>query len=130
MNPIHPGVSGEKMITATPELTATHMKSGDVEVFATPAMIALMEGAAVAAIQGKLPAGQTSVGIMVNVQHIAASPVGAEIRAKAEVIAVEGKEITFRVEAWHNLELIGQGTHRRAMVDVERFMKRVNEKGR
>lgn len=129
MEDITIGLIGEKMTTVSPEMTAAYLGSGTLEVFATPAMIALMEAAAVAAIDSRLPAGMSSVGIAVDIQHMAATGVGEEVRAHAEVIDVEGRRVSFTVRAWDEHDLIGEGTHIRYIIDVERFMKRLEDKG-
>lgn len=128
MNTIQPGLSGEQVTTVTTELTAWHLGSGGVEVYATPAMIALMEAAAVAAIDHLLPPGQVSVGTAVDVRHLAATPLGEQVRARAEITAVEGRKLTLRVQAWDEHELIGEGTHTRFVIDVARFEQRLREK--
>jgi predicted thioesterase len=128
MNTIQPGLSGEQVTTVTADLTAWHLGSGGVEVYATPAMIALMEAAAVAAIDHLLPPGQVSVGTAVDVRHLAATPLGEQVRARAEITAVEGRKLTLRVQAWDEHELIGEGTHTRFVIDVARFEQRLREK--
>jgi predicted thioesterase len=97
-------------------------------VYATPAMVALMESAAVAAIEGLLPEGKTSVGIALDVRHLAATPPGQQVHARAEVIDVDGRKVTFKVQAWDERELIGEGTHTRFVIDVARFLERVRSK--
>src|SRR5574341_1792421 len=87
---IQPGLAGEQVITVTPDLTARHLGSGGIEVYATPAMIALMEAAAVAAIDPLLPEGQASVGVAIEVEHLTATPLGQQVRARAEVTGVDG----------------------------------------
>lgn len=128
MDTIQPGLAAEQVASVTPELTARHLGSGGADVFATPAMIALMEAAAVAAIDALLLPGQASVGTAIAVRHLAATPLGAEVRARAEVTAVDGREVSFRVEAWDEVERIGEGTHTRFVIDLDRFAKRVAEK--
>ncbi len=128
MEPITPGLTGEQTTTVTEAQTARHLGSGGVMVFATPSMIALMERAAVAAIDHLLPEGQASVGVMVNVRHLAATPLGHQVRARAEVTGVEGRQISFRVEAWDEKELIGEGTHTRFVIDLARYMQRLESK--
>src|SRR5512135_2185630 len=93
------GLVGEVSVAVTPEVTAKHMGSGAVQVFATPEMVRLMERAAVAALRDHLAPGQQSVGTLVNVRHLAATPIGATVTARAELIAVEGRRLTFRVSA-------------------------------
>jgi fluoroacetyl-CoA thioesterase len=130
MEHIHPGISGEHTTTVTPALTATHLGSGGVEVFSTPSMVALMERAAVAAIDHLLPEGQASVGTALDIKHLAATPVGHVVRAQAEVTAVEGRTVRFAVRAWDEDELIGEGTHTRYVIDVARFWERVQGKAK
>jgi predicted thioesterase len=128
MESIQPGLTGELSITVSETQTARHLGSGGIRVFATPAMIALMEGAAVAAIDHLLPEGQASVGVMVNVRHLAATPLGYQVRARAEVTGVEGRQVSFKVEAWDEQELIGEGTHTRFVIDLARYMQRLEAK--
>lgn len=125
---INPGSKGEKSTTVTPELTARHIGSGGLDVYATPAMIALMEAAAVTVLDPLLPEGQGSVGVALDVKHLAATPLGHTVRAEAEVTAVDGKRVTFTVRAWDDRELIGEGTHTRYIIDTARFMERVSAK--
>lgn len=130
MDNIQTGLSAERSETVVESLLATRLGSGSVEVYATPAMVALMESAAVAAIEPLLPAGKTSVGIALDVRHLAATPPGQQVRARAEVIEVDGRKVTFKVQAWDERELIGEGTHTRFVVDVARFLERVQSKER
>lgn len=108
--------------------TALEVGSGDLLVFATPCMVAMMEGAACEAIAPALKEGQTSVGVEVSIQHTAATPVGLEVRAEAEVTAVEGKKITFSVTAYDEAGVIGSGTHKRVLVDSQKFLDKVYDK--
>ncbi|GIL12407.1 MAG: thioesterase [Chloroflexota bacterium] len=130
MEQIRPGLTGERTAVVTDDLTATHLGSGGLPVYATPAMIALMEAAAVAAIDHLLPEGQASVGTALDVRHLAATPLGQQVRARAEVTRVEGRQVVFKVQAWDEQELIGEGTHTRFVIDVTRFTQRVESKGR
>ncbi len=125
-----PGLVGETSVTVTDRLTAALHGSGLVPAYATPAMIALMENASVAAIQAYLDPGQTSVGIEINVKHLAATPVGMKVRARAEVTAVDGRRVSFQVQAWDDREKIGEGTHVRAIVDDARFKERMAQKAK
>jgi fluoroacetyl-CoA thioesterase len=125
---IRSGLVGEKTATVVDTMLATHLGSGSIEVYATPAMIALIESAAVAAIDPLLPEGQASVGVALNVRHLAATPPGQQVRARAEVTGVEGRKVTFDVQAWDERELIGEGTHTRYVIDVARFVERVRSK--
>jgi fluoroacetyl-CoA thioesterase len=128
MDNIQIGLAAERSETVIESLLATRLGSGSVEVYATPAMIALMESAAVAAIEPLLPEGQASVGIALDIRHLAATPPGQQVRARAEVTAVDGRKVTFRVQAWDEQEQIGEGTHTRYVIDVTRFMQRVQSK--
>jgi predicted thioesterase len=128
MQGIELGLVGEETTTVVNALLATHLGSGPVRVYATPAMVALMESAAVAAIAPSLPEGQASVGVAVDVRHVAATPPGQQVRARAEIVRVDGRKVTFKVEAWDEHELIGEGTHTRYVIDVARFIARVQSK--
>lgn len=128
MAQIEVGLRGESSVIVTEAHTAQQMRSGSLAVFATPAMIALMEAAAVAALAPVLPDDQSSVGTAVDVKHLAATPVGQTVRAQAEITAVDGRTITFKVQAWDQHDLIGEGTHTRVVINVERFMARVQAK--
>ena len=108
--------------------TAREMGSGSLLVYATPAMVALMEEAACNAIAEALPEEKTSVGISMDIQHVAATPVGLEVRAEATVTEVNGKIITFSVEAFDEKGQIGKGTHKRCIVDTQRFLDKAYEK--
>lgn len=105
------------------ENTAVTMGSGDLPVFATPAMVALMENAAMNVVATCLPDGQTTVGGHISVFHMAPTKMGEFVRAEAELMAVEGRKLTFGVRAFQGEKLIGEGTHDRFVVDRDRFMK-------
>ena len=105
------------------EVTVAHFHPEMPEVYGTPFMIYLMEVAASNAIQQHLPPGHTSVGTSVDIQHLAATPVGRTVTAKAKVISVDGHRVMFAVEAHDGLERIGAGSHGRAVIDVARFLK-------
>ena len=121
------GMKGEVSTLVEREDTALEVGSGELLVYATPCMVALMEGAACEAI-APLPEGKTSVGTELNVAHKAATPVGMEVRTEAEVTAVDGNTITFRVTAYDEAGLIGEGTHKRAIISSERFLAKVYSK--
>jgi fluoroacetyl-CoA thioesterase len=125
---IMPGLRGEAELVVAPEHTAPFVGSGRIAVLATPVMINVIEAAALDAVEHLLPAGQQSLGIHLDVSHTAATPVGLRVVATAEVLAVEGRTITFRVEAHDAFEPIGGGTHRRVVVSVKRFDERVQRK--
>ncbi len=120
--------SGEAERMVTEEWSAPSMGSGTVPVLATPALVALMEEAAVRALEGRLPAGQTSVGVRIDVRHLAATPIGMRVRARAMLVAVEGRRLTFQIEAWDDAEKVGEAVHERVVVDVGRFLERVHSK--
>ncbi|MCL2573531.1 MAG: thioesterase family protein [Defluviitaleaceae bacterium] len=105
--------------------TAAFMGSGTVQVFATPAMILLMELAARNAVQSDLPDGSTTVGTLVNIQHMAATPLGAKVSATAILKQIDGRKLTFDIEASDKNGIIGKGVHERAIIDVERFMAKL-----
>ena len=123
-----PGIRGEATVKVTPELTANRIATGVVEVYATPQMIALMEKASSEAVQPFLPSGQSTVGTLVNVTHIAATPVGHTVRAEAELVEVEGRRLVFQVTAYDDVEKIGEGRHERFIIDEARFLSRVARK--
>ena len=118
---IRPGMTGSETTRVTREVTVAHFHPEMPEVYGTPFMIYLMEVAASNAIQAFLPAGSVSVGAEVNVRHLAATPVGHTVTAKATVTAVGKRTIAFAVEAFDEAERIGEGTHVRAVIDRSRF---------
>ena len=122
------GLEGEANATVTENLTAIAMRSGDVPVLATPALTALMEEAAVAALNAHLDNASTSVGVRIDVRHLAASPVGTQVYTYARLVNVEGKRLTFRVSAYEEPsragEALGEGTHERVIVNREKFLAR------
>jgi len=121
------GLIGEAQTEVTTSNTADSMGSGTLPVFATPALIALMEGAATEALKEILMEEQSSVGIQVNIEHLSATPVGEKVTAFAEITRVDGRHVIFEVRAWDERELIGQGEHTRFIIDIERFMQRIEE---
>lgn len=123
-----PGLRREALQTVLPEHTAAHLGSGDLRVLATPSMILFMERAARQLLAEHLPPGYSSVGARVDIRHLAPTPVGATVRAVAEITEVHGHKITFTVEAWEGEKQIGAGTHWRVVVDEARFLKGVGQK--
>ena len=119
------GATATKSIVVTRDLTVAHFHPGMPEAYGTPMMVYLMEVAAAKAIQPYLPAGWASVGVAVNVQHLAATPVGLRVTATATVTAVDGKTVTFAVSARDEAEPIGEGTHVRVPIDLARFNTRL-----
>jgi fluoroacetyl-CoA thioesterase len=125
---IKPGLTGSSAIVVGPEHTAPFVGSGRIAVLATPVMINVIEAAALVAIEHLLPAGHQSLGIHLDVGHTAATPVGLRVTATAEVVRLEGRTVTFRVEARDDFETIGGGSHQRVVVSVARFDERVQRK--
>jgi len=128
MDALKPGLKGSATLVVGEEHTAPRIGSGRVHVLATPVMINLFEAAALDAIERLLPPGHQSLGTVLNVRHIAATPVGMRVTASAEVVGVEGRTVRFRVEAHDERELIGDGTHERVVVNVAKFDLRVQKK--
>jgi predicted thioesterase len=125
---LRPGLRGEASLTVGEEHTAPRIGSGAIHVLATPVMINLFEAAALAAVERLLPPGHQSLGTVLNVRHIAATPVGMRVTASATVEKIDGRTIAFKVEARDERELIGDGTHERVVVNVEKFDQRVQRK--
>jgi predicted thioesterase len=128
LSAIHPGLSGSAEIVVGPEHTAPFIGSGRIAVLATPVMINVIEAAALKAVEHLLPPGHQSLGTHLDISHTAATPVGLRVTATAEVTAVEGRTIIFRVAAHDEREQIGGGTHSRVVVSVTRFDERVQRK--
>ena len=122
------GLKGQASTLVEREDTALEVGSGSLLVYATPCMVALMEGAACDAIADFLPEDKTSVGTMLNISHVAATPVGLEVQAEAEVTAVEGSKLTFQISAYDESGLIGEGTHQRVIVNTQRFLDKTYDK--
>ncbi len=122
------GLEGRAELTVTEAHTAPFIGSGRVPVLATPVMINLIEAAALDAVERLLPEGYQSLGTRLDVTHVAATPVGMRAFASARVTAIDGRKITFRVEAHDERELIGEGTHERVVVNVARFDRRIAAK--
>lgn len=123
-----PGLVGETQLTVAETNTAQHLGSGGAHVLATPEMVRLMEHAAMAAVDHLLPAGYQTVGAHLDVKHLAPTPVGFTVTARAELMQVEDRRLIFRVEAQDDLERIGEGTHVRVIIDVARFLTRLQAK--
>lgn len=122
------GIVGTKELTVTKDKTAAAVGSGLLDVFATPQMIALMEATASESVAPYLDEGSTSVGTLVNVSHVAATPVGMKVRCESELTEVDGRKLTFTVKAFDECGLIGEGTHERFVVFSEKFMAKTNAK--
>jgi predicted thioesterase len=122
------GLCAEVTTVVDASNTAEALGSGTVPVFATPAMAALVEAAAVKAVAAVLSGEQTTVGVYLDLQHLAATPLGLTVRAEAKLVQVEGRRLTFRVTAYDDVEQIGIGTHQRMLVDTDRFLARTRAK--
>jgi fluoroacetyl-CoA thioesterase len=122
------GAVAERSLMVSEEHSALRWGSGGVDVFSTPQMIALMEESAVDALRPYLPPGQQTVGIHLDVSHLAATPMGGQVTARATLLEVDGRKATFRVEAHDDAGIIGEGTHQRFLIDVERFMNKARER--
>ena len=122
------GMKAEVSTLVEREDTAKEVGSGDLLVYATPCMVALMEGAACEAIAQCLSDSQTTVGTALNIEHISATPVGLEVHATAEVTDVEGKVITFAVTAFDETGEIGHGTHKRVIINSQKFLEKAYNK--
>jgi len=130
MEELVPGLQAELSHTVTDADSAAHWGSGLVPVFSTPALVGLMESSAVAALAGHLAPGQTTVGAHIDVRHLAATPIGMQVRARAELMGVEGRRLVFKIQAWDESELIGEADHERFVVDEAKFIGRVQAKGK
>ena len=128
MEELKAGLRGEVASQVELQDTALEVGSGSLRVFATPCMVAMMEGAACEALEGLLPEGQTSVGTRLEIRHTAATPVGLEVRAEAELTQVEGRKLTFQVRAFDEKGEIGSGTHERILVSEQKFLDKAYEK--
>lgn len=125
---IEPGLNAEGSQAVTLDRTAAHLGSGSLRVLATPAMALMIEEVCRKMVEPHLKAGQSTVGVSLKLRHLAPTPVGMQIRARAEVTSVEGGVITFTAEVWDEVEKIGEAEHKRAVIDVDRFMQRVRAK--
>jgi predicted thioesterase len=128
MDDLQNGLSAEISMTVTESDTAAKWGSGLVPVFGTPALVGLMEAAAVKALEGHLREAHTTVGGRIDVHHLAATPVGMDVHARAELVASEGRKLTFKIEAWDELEKVGEALHERFVVDKEKFIARAQAK--
>lgn len=125
---LKPGIKACKEIIVTKELCADAWGSGGLPVYATPAMIALMENTAWASVEPCMEEGRSTVGTKLDVSHLSASPVGARITCESELIEAEGRRLVFRVKASDDAGLIGEGMHERFIINTEKFMARTEAK--
>lgn len=128
MSAIEIGLRGRATTRVTPENTAQAWGSGDVPVFGTPSLVALLETAAVNALAGHLQPGETTVGTWIEVSHLAASPVGVVVSAEAELTGVDGRTLTFALVAHDHRQQVGEGRHRRVIVSRQRFLEKTAAK--
>ena len=124
-----PGIKGGTEVMVTLENSAVKLGSGDCPVFATPAMVALMEEAANLSVAPYLNEGETTVGTALNIRHNAATALGRTVRAESELIGVEGRKLVFKVAAFDEAGEIGEGEHTRAIVNREKFLARTAQRG-
>ncbi len=122
------GIKGKKRFMVTRDKLANEVGSGKVDVYATPMMIAAIEETAAASVESGLAGNETSVGTNISVSHIAATPEGMEVRIETELTKAEGRKLSFRVSAYDEAGLIGEGTHERVIVNKERFEQKARQK--
>lgn len=125
---IRPGMQREESFRVDEDKTAIHVGSGASRVLATPWMIAFMERVSHRLIAQVLPEDSSSVGTVVNVRHLAPSPVGSQVRVRAEVTGIEGQRVTLFVQAWDHVGQVGEGSHERMVIDLARFLRRVESR--
>jgi len=130
MSNLAAGLRADFELTVTEADTASRWGSGLVPVYSTPALVGAMEKTAVLALEEHLPTGQTTVGGWIEVRHMAPTPVGMKVRVAAELIEIEGRKLVFKIEAWDEIEKIGEASHERFMIDEARFMMKVQSKGK
>lgn len=128
LDALKPGLTGTVEIVVGTRDTAAHVGSGKIGVLATPIMVTLMETAALQAVERFMQAGQQTVGTRLEISHTAATPVGMRVRAQAELIRVDGRQLTFKLHAEDETETIGGGTHERLIISVDRFDQRMQKK--
>ncbi len=127
-NMLEVGLKGHQEMTVTDQFTAKTMGSGVMDVFATPAMLALMEKTAFMSVADHLNEGCGTVGTRVEIEHVASSPIGMKITCDSELTAIEGRKLVFKVEAYDSKGLIGKGTHERFIIESEKFQEKTNRK--
>ena len=125
---LKPGTTSESSLMVDEGRTAAHLGSGTLRVFATPAMVLFIEETCRRMVEPHLAAGESTVGVSLKVRHLAPTPMGQMVRCRSEVAGVEGVVITFRAEVWDPTEKIGEAEHKRAVIEVDRFLRRVEAK--
>jgi len=128
MAALEPGMVYEESLVVEEQHTAAHLGSGGVRVLATPVMVALMEAAARSLVDPNLEPGYMSVGTGLDIQHLAATPMGMRVTARAELVSMEKRRLRFKVEAYDEREKVGEGTHTRAIVNLKRFWDKLQTK--
>lgn len=128
LSTLRAGLTGSAELTVALAHTAPHVGSGVVKVLATPVLVNLLEAAALAAVEPHVAAGHQTVGIHLDVRHFAATPVGMRVRAHAEIVGVEGRTIAFRAWAEDDVERVGEGTHERVIITLDKFDERMRAK--
>jgi fluoroacetyl-CoA thioesterase len=127
-NEYKPGDSIESTLIVDESQVASHLGSGSLQVYATPAMVTFIEHTCRQLVEPHLPEGQTSVGVALSVRHLAPTPIGSTVSIKAEIVGVEGRSVQFVAQVSDEAEVIGEAEHTRAIIDVERFLRRVTQK--
>ena len=122
------GITGETKDVVNESNIAKTLRSGELKVYATPAMVALMEEAAYKSIQDELEEGKGSVGILMNIKHLTSTPIGMEVIAKSELIEIDRKRMVFKVEAFDERGKIGEGIHERFIIDNEEYQNKTDNK--
>ena len=126
---LQPGIKGHYEQTVIPEMSAARVGSGLVDVFATPMLVALVEQTCYESVLPHLDEGQGTVGTLVNVSHVSATPIGMRVWCDSELVEVDRRRLVFHVQAYDEAGLIGEGTHERFVIDTERFMQKLQSKG-
>jgi len=122
------GIKGHKEIIVSETDTASKFGSGLINVYATPAMVGLMETTAQESVQKHLPSGYITLGIELNIKHLKATPVGMKVRCESELIHIDGKKLIFNVDTYDDKGKIGEGTHSRFIVETKKFLEKLNQK--
>lgn len=122
------GLKNKKTITVTADKTAETMGSGTLPVFATPAMVALMENTAAESVESLVGEGYTTVGTLINVKHLSADPVGVEVTCESELVEVDGRKLAFEIKVFDREGIVGEAYHERFIIDKTRFMDKVLKK--
>lgn len=122
------GIKNTRTITVTPDKTAEVMGSGTLPVFATPAMVALMENTAAESVEALVGEGNTSVGTVINVKHLSADPIGVEVTCESELVEVDGRRLVFEIKVSDRDGVVGEAHHERFIIDKTRFMDKVQKK--